>query len=91
MGSSESALVALSEAHPLPSALALTRRYRRLGCPVALPCRVALADVVYLPRITASRVDDCLGKSDRVLGGSRVISAQSSVIGWVDSTVAQVG
>ncbi len=83
MGSSESALVALSEAHPLPSALAVSWRYRWLNYPVALPCRSTSTAVVNLPWIAASSLGYYMGKSDRVFGGSGVKCVESSVIGWL--------
>jgi hypothetical protein len=45
--------------------------------------------VGYLPRSTASRVGYHLGKSDRFSRGSRVVSTESFVPGWVVSAVTR--
>ena len=76
-------LGSLSKAHPLPSALALTWRYRWLNCPVALPCRFALAVMGHLSWLATSSLGYHLGESDRVFGRSRVVGIESSVIGWL--------
>ncbi len=91
LGLAEVDLDSLSKAHSLPSSLALTWRYRRLGCPVTVPCRFALAVVGYLPRSTASRVGYQLGESDRVLSGSGVVSCESFTAGWSACAIASIG
>jgi len=82
-------LDSLSKAHPLSPSLALTRRYRWLNCPVALPCRFALAVVGHLSWLATSRVGYHLGESNRVLSGSRAISLKSPVSGWLAAALAR--
>ncbi len=45
----------------------------------------------HLPRLATNRVGYHLGKGDRVLSRSRVISIESPAVGWLAVAVASVG